>query len=540
MSFISSSIRNQIMAILMFSAMFVGSTSIGGMFFLSSKLGDFESLVTIEVSNEVKILEVNNAFKTQVQEWKNILIRGHVKSDREKYWGRFIEAQTTIIRDVEKLINSTENTQVKLNLEKFLSAYKVMMDKYTEGYAKFKKDFDAQSVDTFVRGIDREPAKLLRDSANVIESDVFEQIERNITESNLIETFAEPAVVLFQLLSLVVTLVVINARVIKPTSYLISHFERLKNKDFSKEVTLDREDELGQIGQGMESMRMALVEMVTELDKSAQSMGKISNQVGQGASQIAEHSNCIQEQMNMVATATNEMSVTVHDVATNAAAASSSASQANDNTEQGREEMRQTGLSMNELASEVSSATETIHSLEKQVEGIGAVLDVIVNIAEQTNLLALNAAIEAARAGEQGRGFAVVADEVRQLAQKTQASTTQIQSIIEEAQKGAKRAVSAMEVGLNKSNSTAELAVSANEAFERIMADVACMSDMNTQIATAAEQQSAVAEEINSNITRVAERVNSATNETTALASAADDMRVTITMFEKLVREYKY
>ena len=207
------------------------------------------------------------------------------------------------------------------------------------------------------------------------------------------------------------------------------------------------------------------------------------------------------------------MSSTVQEVANNASGAADAAQHADANARKGMKIMQDTITSIQQLSLEVDNVSTAMNQLEAETGRIGGVLDVIKNVAEQTNLLALNAAIEAARAGEQGRGFAVVADEVRALAKRTQESTAEIQHIIHAVQQGASKAMQAMKVSQDKTHSTSEMASQAGQAINEITHAVARIHDMNTQIATAAEEQSYAAEEINKNVVRVVNLVeNAATN----------------------------
>jgi methyl-accepting chemotaxis protein len=215
--------------------------------------------------------------------------------------------------------------------------------------------------------------------------------------------------------------------------------------------------------------------------------------------------NAQQSETDQVATAVNEMASTVQEVSRSAVGAAEAAASANDQASRGRQVVSESLSSINHLAEEVRKSAEIIGQLEGDSEAIGAILDVIRGIAEQTNLLALNAAIEAARAGEQGRGFAVVADEVRTLAQRTQESTQEIHSMIERLQSGARSAAQAMQQGQAQADLSVEQGARAGEALDAITQAVATISDRNHQIASAAEQQSAVAEEINRNVTRIAQ-----------------------------------
>ena len=206
------------------------------------------------------------------------------------------------------------------------------------------------------------------------------------------------------------------------------------------------------------------------------------------------------EQVDQAATAVTQMSASIREVAQNASLAAESAQQADEEAQSGYQVVSDTIQAINTLADVVDKATEVIHKVESDSVSIGAILDVIRGVAEQTNLLALNAAIEAARAGEQGRGFAVVADEVRTLAQRTQESTQEIQQMIEQLQKGTSAAVGVMEQGRNQVQASVDIAGKAGESLRVITASVSQIMDMNTQIAGAAEEQNSVSEEINKNI----------------------------------------
>lgn len=252
----------------------------------------------------------------------------------------------------------------------------------------------------------------------------------------------------------------------------------------------------------------------------------IMNDVQQTTQHVTEHSQRIQsasvktrqltddqrQQSEMAATGANEMSQTIQEVAAHAQSASMSASDADNNSRSGLSIMEQTQQRMTELVAVIQSSQTVIQNLHSESDAIGSVLDVIRGIAEQTNLLALNAAIEAARAGEQGRGFAVVADEVRTLASRTQQSTAEIDNMITRLQQQAGHAVTAMEESVTHSRDTSEMAEKAAEAIRNISQAVATITDMNMNIASAVEQQSAVANEVTSNITHIADSSNTITD----------------------------
>ena len=270
----------------------------------------------------------------------------------------------------------------------------------------------------------------------------------------------------------------------------------------------------------VEHICMQINTRMLQQQQSTQALHSATNELAFTASQLASvtertESNTRQQQSetDQVATAVNEMNATVEEVARNASAAAEAAEQANAASHQGQEVARDAEAGINALVTDIRNAADVVSQLEQQSNDIGVVLEVIKNIAEQTNLLALNAAIEAARAGEQGRGFAVVADEVRTLATRTQSSAREIEQMIGRLQGGVQDAVSVMEVALDKGCDGSSKVQNTREALNAILNAVGVINDMNAQIATAAEEQSQVANEINGNINAIASIANQTTQD---------------------------
>lgn len=269
------------------------------------------------------------------------------------------------------------------------------------------------------------------------------------------------------------------------------------------------------------TMTSKLAAVIREVNATAGALVQASDQLSTAAGRTQSLMETQRQQTQQGAAAIAQMAATVQEVARHTVDAANVAQTADEQATSGSREVEKTITSIDALAEEVEAASQVIIHLSLNSGEIGSVLEVIQNIAGQTNLLALNAAIEAARAGEHGRGFAVVADEVRALAQRTQASTRDIQELIDKMQGSAQQAVKVMELGRNKAAESVSQARSAGQSLQKINESVGVINDMNAQIATAAEEQTMVAEEINRNINSIssASEQAAAGAEQTSLAS---------------------
>lgn len=332
----------------------------------------------------------------------------------------------------------------------------------------------------------------------------------------------------------------VNRSVMNPINDILSKLKLIhQDSDLTVKFTTFNHDELGQIS-------TSLTQVIEHLRGILHSIAEAANTVNSSANELSSFTQATNKRMQQqqaeteqTATAMNEMTATVAEVAQSASAAADSAKDADTYAANGNNIVMQSISSMSQLSDQIQKTAQVIGFLSNESQNIGRVLDVIKSIAEQTNLLALNAAIEAARAGEQGRGFAVVADEVRTLAQRTQKSTQEIEAMIATLQQGVKEAVNAMEIGINQVDDANDKANQAGQALKEIVSSVDSITELNTHIATAAEEQSSVAESINRSIIAISDIAEHSTSSAAELSESvvnltklANSMRNQVSAFK--------
>ncbi len=496
------------------------------------------------------------------------LFKNYVLRKNEKYVDRFYAKRDRIFTLIEQLSALKSITDDDL---KQLAIIKTTIENYSDAIGVVQEmssvGASTETIDSTIK-IDDKPAldaisTLVKEASsgsfgvdgahwfNTISTKInlMSEVENHIaddlvaTSANL-KSEAENTLMLLMVMAIVITglvlftVIYVANSITRPLKSAVDFAGKISDGFLNGHIDYKSKDELGELCDTLNGMSGTLRETIQSVEANAHKLGQSAEEMSRVAAQTSCGVLQQQTELQSVSTAMTEMTQTVSQVSDNAKSAKNATIEANNEASSGRQIVVESTESINLLAKEIDHASSVIKQLESESTSIGSVLNVIGDIAEQTNLLALNAAIEAARAGEQGRGFAVVADEVRTLANRTQQSTLEIKKMIDNLQRGATEAVGAMDKGHNMAEQSVEQANKACESLESIARSFGTVNEMNEQIAISTDQQSDVALEIDKNILTingVASDTSSGANQTesasTELAQLAKDLQETLSKF---------
>jgi methyl-accepting chemotaxis protein len=436
----------------------------------------------------------------------------------------------THVKNLKPLMSTDEGKQAYAQMERDLTAYLAVHSRYLDAVKQNREDLitaltqatGEQTVAANKLGADITEISRLADLKAARSDEVADQSysqSRNVTIAAIV-------------LALVATLALaalFTRSLVAPIARALAVAEQIAGNDLSKPIDVDAQDEPGRLLGALSVMQQNLRRTLAELGDSSNQLASTSEEMTAVTEDSLRGVQRQNDEINQAATAINQMSAAVEEVARNAAAASSAAQASSKSAESGRERVGQTVSVITELHEAVGVTATQIDGLAAQVQNISGVLDVIRGIADQTNLLALNAAIEAARAGEAGRGFAVVADEVRALAHRTQQSTAEIEKMIASIQGGASKAVDAMSHSSERARASLDVAEAAGKALAEITAAIVQINERNTTIASATEEQAQVAREVDRNLMSIRDlslQTSAGANQTAAASGELSQLAV--------------
>ncbi len=504
---INRSLRSQLLTLQGASVFLVILIALFCFRYLSHAVTAYSDLMSGTLKSSQMVDTANLEFKIQVQEWKNVLLRGSKPESLDKYWKQFESHESKVNAQLTALQTLATNQ----NDPALVSQIKELLDEHTQlgvAYRKGKDVFLAAGADPTVgdkavTGIDRGAS----DKMSALVKLLHEKADK---ESLLIREHANDAIFLgiatiiaSSVLVILFGIWLINRRIILPIRDVIGYITQLSQGHFERGFQIQRQDELGSLAKAANILRDSLFSTFTQLKQSIDQLDQSSSKLKNTSSIMAGSARDQLGRTDLVATAMHEMSATAQDVANSAATAAVAANQADRAAQEGEQVMQSTITMITRMSGEIENTAGVIQQLDEDSRRISTVLEVIRNIADQTNLLALNAAIEAARAGEHGRGFAVVADEVRTLAKRTADSTAEINTIITTVQSGTKDAVQAIASSRLLSSDSVEKVTEAGDMLQQITKAISEIHNMTQQIATAAEEQTSVVEDISRNLIEI-------------------------------------
>ncbi len=346
-------------------------------------------------------------------------------------------------------------------------------------------------------------------------------------------------VTLASILAVAALILMISRDIVQPIQALSKPMAAAAEGKLRQRIQGRRRDEFGRLGDAFNNMLTGQTTLIRQLSDACGQLTSTASTLLTTTDNTKQGVQRQFEEVDQLATAMDEMCSTIHEVAHHATQTADATQQATEQANEGQQAVQGAIHSIQQLADEVESTAGSLQQLDSQCHEIGAVVEVIETISQQTNLLALNAAIEAARAGDQGRGFSVVADEVRSLAMRTQQSTVEIQTMIQNLQSGAQKAVDVMGRSMERSSESVQRAQVAGEVLDQIVSQIQTINDMSTQIATAAEEQTAVSDEMTRGLHQIRDVSSETSDDAETMAHNSQELNRMVTQFETSIGRFE-
>ncbi|WP_440054397.1 methyl-accepting chemotaxis protein [Pseudoalteromonas sp. T1lg65] len=446
----------------------------------------------------------------------------------KKYLTSFNDAVSTFTNEIRGAGFTQDYQQRLLG---FLNTYQSKFDQLVKAQEKLGLDLESGALGKMKASVERSDSLVVE-----VVDQAKAEIEAHVGRTQMI------AIAVFITAGVIVMVLVLSTSrsIVEPVERVYMTIERIrKENDLSLLIDQTGNDEITIMTRDFNSLISDFRDLIAEVNVALSTINEATNHLTETTAQTSSGTREQLHEADMVATAATEMQATIQDISNNTNEAAHKAESTNGNAQQGRREVTATIELIMELSESLGGASDVVAQLEKDGETIGSVLDVIRGIAEQTNLLALNAAIEAARAGEQGRGFAVVADEVRSLAQRTQDSTREIENIISTLQQRTREVVNIMEQCREQGSESVSQAEKAGELLGMITEDVQTIMEMSTHIATAIDEQNQVASEVNQNVVKIRDIAQVASEHASSNAQSSEEVAEQARVLHEAVAKYK-
>lgn len=457
------------------------------------------------------------------------------------------------ISSIQNKMKEFENIQFDENIKGLLTVFKVGVDNYAsqgkilgEMLINSRSKNDAGALSEAIKFGTEQVAPLYNKPAEALNS--LNEINKNASET-IFRTADNTAqrkiavlltVIIAVVIASIIICVIIASGITRALSNIFNTMAEIASGNLTIHSNITSSDEMGMLGKEMNIMGDKLSGIIKDLSDNSMSVSSAAVQMHATAEQMATSTEELASQANTIATACEEMSATSSDIARNCHYAANDSAKANDAAEIGTRVVANTVYLMGKIAHRVRSTAKTIENLGERSVQIGQIIGTIEDIADQTNLLALNAAIEAARAGEQGRGFAVVADEVRALAERTTRATREISEMIKTIQSETNSAVKVIDEGVQEVEQGTSEAAKSGEALRQILEQISSVTNQVNQIAVAAEEQTATTLEINNNIQQISEVANISSRSSHEEAMAANHLSKLAENLKRMVGQFRY
>ena len=492
---------------------------------MRTSVTDISAVMEAEQQQYSDVLIIQQTISAQMLAWQNVLLSGDNSVDRSKYWGQVTNLQSVMQQQIASLKSSISEPINKKKAADFEVTYQQFINELIQLKNQFDADLSnsqtiAQQAQRRYQLFDNSMQQLVASFAQLADT-AAKQVLATSQNNALLANFAVLVTLVFAIVILAWGL---SAMIANPINRCVDQLSNIAAGDFEQQIDDSRQDEIGYLNDAiykvqafMKSISLGLSDSNVQLNSSSQNLGRMSKE-------IYDSSQLQKDRTSQIIQSIEQMAQTSQNVANNASTTADETKSANSLAEKGATSMSDAIDSINIFVKEIDNASTVVQDLAENTNNVGAVLDVIKGIAEQTNLLALNAAIEAARAGEQGRGFAVVADEVRTLAQKTQQSTSEIQSILETVQNGANNAVTAMATGQESTEQVVDQVKSAGQLLNEMVNSISSINERNLQISGAASEQTQTAAGISDAINQISEANARALQETIKGREISEDL----------------